>query len=137
MHDSLQKTVNNMKTAFPMIIGILLLVNLINPLLGEFYPKIFTGNYILDPLLGALGGSISFGIPLTSYVAGGELLDGGVSLLAVSAFILAWTTVGLAMLPLEIIYLGKKFAIWRNIINFFIAIIVAGLTIFTLNILGL
>lgn len=137
MSDSLRKTINNMRTAFPMIIGVLLLVNLINPLLGNFYPRIFTGNYLLDPLMGALGGSVSFGIPLTSYIAGGELLDGGVSLLAVSAFILAWTTVGLAMLPIEIIYLGKRFAIWRNVINFFIAIIIAGLTVFTLNVLGL
>lgn len=137
MSDSLRKTINNIRTALPMIIGVLLLVNLANPLLRDFYPRIFTGNYLLDPLIGALGGSVSFGIPLTSYIAGGELLDGGVSLLAVSAFILAWTTVGLAMLPIEIIYLGKKFAIWRNVINFFIAIIIAGLTVFTLNTLGL
>ncbi|HMB66081.1 MAG TPA: hypothetical protein VKO42_04345 [Patescibacteria group bacterium] len=137
MSDSLRKTINNMKTAIPMIIGVLLLVNLLNPLFQKFYPKIFTGNYFLDPFLGALGGSVSFGIPLTSYVAGGELLAGGVSLLAVTAFILAWTTVGLAMLPLEIIYLGKRFAIWRNVVNFFFSIIVAILTIITLNFLGL
>lgn len=137
MSDSLRKTINNMKTAIPMIIGVLLLVNLLNPLFQKFYPKIFTGNYFLDPLLGALGGSVSFGIPLTSYVAGGELLAGGVSLLAVTAFILAWTTVGLVMLPLEIIYLGKRFAIWRNVVNFFFSIIVAILTIVTLNFLGL
>ncbi|MFW5888197.1 MAG: hypothetical protein ACOCVY_00580 [Patescibacteria group bacterium] len=126
-----------MKMAFPMIIGVLLLVNLANPLFKNFYSEIFTGNYFLDPFLGAIGGSVSFGIPLTSYIAGGELLAGGVSLLAVSAFILAWTTVGLAMLPVEISYLGKKFALWRNVVNFFFAIIVAVLTIATLNILGI
>lgn len=120
-----------------MVIGVLLLVNLLNPLLKGFYPKVFTGNYLIDPVLGALGGSISFGIPLTSYVAGGELLAEGVSLLAVTAFLLAWTTVGLAMLPLEIVYLGKKFAIWRNIINFFFSIIVAILTIVTLSLFNL
>lgn len=137
MSDSLRKTINNFKTALPMIIGVLLLVNLINPLFKNFYPKIFTGNYFLDPFLGAIGGSVSFGIPLTSYVTGGELLAGGVSLLAVTAFILAWTTVGLAMLPLEIAYLGKCFALWRNFINFFLAMIIAVLTILTLNLLGL
>ena len=137
MSSSLQKTLNNLKTALPVIIGVLLLVNLINPLFQNFYPKLFSGNYFLDPFLGALGGSVSFGIPLTSYIAGGELRAGGISLLAVTAFILAWTTVGLAMLPMEITYLGKKFAIWRNLINFFLAIIIAVLTIVTLNILGL
>ena len=120
-----------------MIVGILLLVNLLNPLMQDFYSKIFTGNYLLDPFLGAIGGSISFGIPLTSYIAGGELLDGGVSLLAVTAFLLAWTTVGLVMIPLEILYLGKRFAIWRNTLNFFFSIIIAVLTIITLNISGL
>jgi hypothetical protein len=137
MSEAGRKTWNNIKTAVPMVIGVLLLVNLLNPLLNNFYPKVFIGNYFLDPFLGAIGGSVSFGIPLTSYVAGGELLSEGVSLLAVTAFLLSWTTVGLAMLPLEITYLGKKFAIWRNIINFFFSIIIAVLTIVTLNILGL
>lgn len=137
MSDSWQKTVNNIKTALPMIVGVLLLINLINPLFQNYYSRIFTGNYFLDPVIGALGGSVSFGIPLTSYIAGGELLSGGVSLLAVTAFILTWTTVGLAMLPLEIIYLGKRFAIWRNVINFFFAIIIAVLTIVTLSLLNL
>jgi hypothetical protein len=137
MSEAGRKTWNNIKTSIPMVIGVLLLVNLLNPLLNNFYPKVFTNNYFLDPFLGAIGGSISFGIPLTSYVAGGELLSQGVSLLAVTAFLLAWTTVGLAMLPLEIMYLGKKFAIWRNIINFFFSIIIAVLTIITLSVLNI
>ena len=81
-----------------------------------------------------MAGSISFGIPITSYIVGGELLKEGVSLLAITAFILAWSTVGVAMLPLEISYLGKRFAIYRNIINFFFSIILAILTITILNI---
>lgn len=135
MRQALKRTWQSYRQAIPMIIGVLLLVNLLNPVLQRFYPRIFTGNYILDPLLGALGGSIAFGIPITSYVAGGELLDAGVSLLAVTAFIMAWTTVGFAMLPLEIMYLGKKFSLVRNGLNFIFAIIIAMLTIFILNLL--
>lgn len=137
MTEAGRKTWNNIKTAIPTVVGVLLLVNLLNPLFKGFYSKIFTGNYLIDPVLGALGGSISFGIPLTSYIAGGELLAEGVSLLAVTAFLMAWTTVGLAMLPLEIVYLGKRFALWRNTINFFFSIIIAILTIITLSALGL
>lgn len=137
MSEAGRKTWYNIKAAIPMVVGILLLVNLLNSLLSGYYSDIFTGNYLLDPFLGALGGSISFGIPLTSYIAGGELLAEGVSLLAVTAFILAWSTVGLVMLPLEISYLGRGFAIWRNVINFFFAVGVAVATIVTLNILGL
>lgn len=131
------KTYNNLKTSLPIIFGVLLLVNLINPLFQEYYPEIFTGNYIIDPFLGAVGGSIAFGIPITAYVTGGELIDEGVSLLSVTAFILAWTTVGLAMLPLEIKFLGKKLAVYRSTLNFFVAIIISVLTIITLTTVGL
>jgi len=82
-----------------------------------------------------LAGSISFGIPVTSYIIGGELLKEGVSLLAVTAFILAWSTVGIAMLPLEISFLGKKFAIIRNVINFIFAIVIAVLVVWILKII--
>ena len=106
-----KKTLNSLKIAIPIILGILMLISIVNPIFQKYYPQLFTGNYFLDPLLGAVGGSIAFGIPITAYVAGGELLESGVSLLAVTAFILAWTTVGLSMIPLEIKFLGKKFAL--------------------------
>ncbi len=35
-----------------MILGILFLISLLNPLFQEYYPKIFTGSYFLDPILG-------------------------------------------------------------------------------------
>lgn len=131
--ESLQKSYKNIISIIPILIGILLLVSLIEPYLGNYYNNIFTGNLFLDPLIGAVAGSISFGIPVTSYVVGGELLERGVSLLAVSAFILAWSTVGLGMLPLEAKYLGKKFAVSRNIINFVFALIISALTVLTLK----
>ena len=40
----------------------------------------------MDPLIGALAGSISFGVPVTSYIIGGELLEEGVSLMFVLHF---------------------------------------------------
>jgi len=129
------KSLNNLKTMVPILIGVLLLVNLVTVASGDIYLKLFTGNYIKDSFIGALAGSISFGIPVTSYIVGGEILKEGVSLLAVTAFILAWSTVGIAMLPLEISFLGKKFAIIRNIINFIFAIIIAGLVVWILKII--
>lgn len=113
--------------------GILLLISMINVLSNGTYSNIFTGSKFLDPLIGALAGSLSFGIPITSYVVGGELRTQGVGLLAVTAFILSWTTVGVAMLPLEAKFFGFKFALYRNIINFVFSIIVAILTVTTLN----
>lgn len=133
MKNSFQKTLKNIKTVLPLIIGILMLISILNPLLQKYYLKIFTGNYFIDPLIGAIAGSVSFGIPVASYVTGGELLKDGVSLLAVTAFILAWSTVGTMFLPLEISNIGKKFAIYRNSLNFISSIIIAILTIITLK----
>ena len=133
MKTALNKTFQNIKMSLPIVIGVLMLVNLVNPLIQKYYPQIFTGNYFIDPLLGAIGGTITFGIPVASYVIGGELLKQGVSLLAVTAFILSWSTVYFVMLPLEILYLGKKFAILRNILNFITSIVIAILTVLTLK----
>lgn len=123
-----------LKTAIPIIVGILLLINLINLFIQDYYTKIFTGNPLIDPLIGAVAGSISFGIPITSYIVGGELLKEGISLIAITAFMLAWTTVGIVMLPLEATFLGKRFAIVRNATNFLFSVIIAVLVIFTLKI---
>jgi len=135
MNKHLVKTVNMFKTALPILVGVLLLVNLIGPFLEKYSTQFFTGNYLIDPIIGALVGSISFGIPLTSYIVGGELIDMGVSLIAVTAFILTWATVGVAMLPLEISFLGRRFAIVRNAVNFVFAIAVSILTVVTLGVL--
>ncbi len=135
MKKAFLQTVNLFKTVLPMLVGVLLLVSLLHQFFQSHYKEWFTGNYLLDPLIGAVAGSISFGIPITSYIAGGDLLRAGVSLLAVTAFILTWTTVGLVMIPLEASSLGKRFAVTRNVLNFFFALLVAMATVFTLELL--
>ncbi len=113
------------KKTIPTIIGVILLISLTNSLITkEMYAKVFWGSF-LDSIIGAIIGSISAGTPFTSYIIGGELLKQGISLTAVTAFIVAWVTVGIIQLPAESIMLGKKFAITRNIISFIFAIIVA------------
>ncbi|MBD3245168.1 MAG: hypothetical protein GF335_04195 [Candidatus Moranbacteria bacterium] len=133
--NSFVKSLKNIKNTFPILLGILLLISLIQPLFEGLYLKLFSQNELYDTFLGAIAGSISFGMPITSYIVGGELLKNAIGLLAVTSFIMAWTTVGIAMLPLEISSLGKKFAISRNIVNFVFAIFIAFLTVYTLKLL--
>lgn len=135
MKKAFLQTLNLFKTVLPMLVGVLLLVSLLHQFFQSHYKEWFTGNYMLDPLVGAVAGSISFGIPITSYIAGGDLLRAGVSLLAVTAFIMTWTTVGLVMAPLEASVLGKRFALTRNLLNFFFALLVSMVTVFTLRLL--
>ena len=73
-------------------------------------------------------GSILAGNPITSYIIGGELLAQGISMTAVTAFLVAWVTVGMVQLPAESILLGKRFAVTRNIAAFVFSVIVAILT---------
>lgn len=113
----------------PMILGTIMLIGAISSLLPRsFYTTIFSKNIFLDPVLGSLVGSVSAGNPITSYIFGGELLQQGISLLAVTAFLVAWVTVGIIQLPAESALLGKKFALLRNSTAFMLAIIVAIIT---------
>jgi uncharacterized membrane protein YraQ (UPF0718 family) len=125
MQEAAKKTFKNIETSLPVLIGILMLLSLIKLLFEQYYAKIFTGNYLLDPLIGALAGSLSIGVPVASYVIGGELIEQGVTLLAVTAFIFSWTTVGLMLLPFESENLGKRFALFRNGFNFIFSIVIA------------
>ncbi len=134
IRSSLRKTFQSIQASLPILMGVLLVLSILNPLFKEYYPKIFTGNYLVDPLIGTIAGSFSFGIPIASYVVGGELLKEGVSLLVVTAFIFSWTTVGIPMIFLESAHLGKRFAFMRNALNFFLAILIAMLTTITLRI---
>lgn len=88
------------------------------------YNKIFSGNIFLDPLIGALLGSISLGNPIVSYVIGDELLKNGVGLVAVTAFIISWVTVGIVQLPAESFFFGKRFAFVRTLTSFIGAILI-------------
>ena len=127
-------TLNSLKQSLPILLGVLLLLALLDKVVPkELYSKIFTGKLICDPLIGALVGSFAAGSPITSYIVGGELVKQGISLLAVAAFLISWVSVGIVQLPAEVLMLGRRFAITRNIISFATAIVIALLTIFTLR----
>jgi uncharacterized membrane protein YraQ (UPF0718 family) len=128
------KTFDSLNQRLPILIGMLLLVSLsMKAVPAGFYSKIFTGNNLIDPLVGAALGSLSAGNAMNSYIIGGEFLAQGVSLLAVTAFIIAWVSVGIIQLPAESMILGRKFAIARNVFSFLTALIISVLTFATLS----
>ena len=128
------KTVQSFKRSLPILLGVLMLLSLVFSLIPKsLYGKIFTGNQIIDPLIGALVGSIAGGNPVTSYIVGGELRLHGISMLAITAFIVAWVTVGVIQLPAEALMLGKKFALVRNLISFITAVMIAIIVVLVLG----
>ncbi|MCD6580659.1 MAG: permease [Desulfuromusa sp.] len=133
---SLRKTGKMLLRIFPNILAIVLLSGLI----VEFVPlnrlsELLGGGFFTDGLVGAGIGSISIGNPLVSYVLGGELLDQGISLMAVTALLVSWVTVGSIQLPAEIQTFGTRFALLRNGISFLFALIIAFLVLMTMQLL--
>ncbi len=126
IRSSLKRTGKSFAQTMPILFGVLLLVSMVLVLVPtSFYGKVFTGNEVMDPLIGAALGSIAAGNPITSYIIGGELIEEGVSLLAVVAFIVAWASVGLIHIPAEGLILGRRFALVRNGVCFLSAIAIA------------
>lgn len=136
MKQSIAKAVKSLWNSLPLIIGTVLLVSLISTAIPKnFILLIFKNNFILDPLLGSFFGSIFAGNPVVSYIFAGELLKSGISMIAVTAFIVSWVTVGVVQIPAESAILGKQFTLIRNISAFIFAIIVAIITVLILGII--
>jgi uncharacterized membrane protein YraQ (UPF0718 family) len=122
--------------ALPILVGAVLLVSLASTLIPkQAFTELFKMNLIVDPIIGSALGSILAGNPITSYILGGEFLNLGISLVAVTAFLVAWVTVGIVQLPAEIMMLGKKFSITRNILSFIFSIIVAIITVIIVGVI--
>ena len=134
---ALRSSGNQFSALLPILIGVVLLIGLFNVLISkDVLASIFSGNLALDTLWGACFGSILAGSPISSYVIGGELLDYGISLFAVTAFILTWVTVGLVQLPAEIAALGSKFAVLRTALCFVLSLPIAVLTVVVVNLIS-
>jgi len=137
LQTSLRKTARTFINLLPIIIGMLLLTSLAVTVFPEnISADLFGGSDALGALIGASVGSVAAGHPLTSYLLGGEFLKSGVSLVAVTALIVSWVTVGIVQLPAEALMLGTRFAIYRNVICFFSAVAIAFLSVYTLRLMG-
>ena len=122
----LKKSAKSMLSMAPMILAIVGLVGLFQGFVTrQMLASLFGGNSVTDTLVGTFAGMIAVGQAMISYILGGELLDQGVSLYAVAAFVLAWVTLGIVQLPMEIEVFGGRFVLYRNVLAFVSTILVA------------
>ena len=138
---SLQQALKKSSLAFwamtPMLIGVIGLVGLFQVLVTpRMLTSLFRGNAIVDTMIGTLAGALASGNPVVSYLLGGELLEQGITLYAVSAFILSWVTLSFIHLPAEAEVLGFSFTLYRNILAFIFTMIIAVLTSLTIQALA-
>ena len=139
------KEKNNIKEAFnkslkgflsmlPMLLAILLLLGIFDVYITkDILLSFFISNNFVDTITGTLLGGVLTGNPMISYILGGELTDAGVSLYAVTAYILSWVTIGLVQLPAEVEVFGLRFTFYRTLFTFITTILVSLATVLNVN----
>ena len=132
----LQKSALSFLALSPLLLGIIGLVGLFQVLVTpKMLAALFKGNGVIDTLIGTLAGATAPGNPVVSYLLGGELLKQGISLYAVSAFVISWVTLGLTQLPAEVEVFGGRLTLYRNILAFVFTMLIATLTTLTVQVL--
>ncbi len=133
--EALAGSFRSLSAVLPMLFAVIGLVGLFQTTVTpQMLHSLFSGAPLQDTLIGTLVGGISVGQPFFSYIIGGELLKEGISLYAVTAFILAWVTLGVVQLPLEWALFGSRFTIVRNLLSLLFALLVAWATAATLGV---
>ena len=132
--EAFNKALKGFISMLPMLLAIILLLGIFDIYITkEMLSSFFTGNNLIDTITGTLMGGVLTGNPVISYILSGELTSAGISLYAVTAFILSWVTLGVVQLPAEIEVFGSKFTLYRTIFAFITTIAVSILTVLTVN----
>ena len=131
---SKEKSYQTLKIAFskgislaPWMIGIIVFIGV----LLSFVPPEVIEEYLggemslVQVTLAALVGTVSMIPNLVSIPLVGSLLESGASYTPIAAFLTTLTMVGFVTLPLELKELGRKITLWRNLLAFMFAIIIA------------
>ena len=118
----------------PMIIAVTGLIGLFQVYItAEMLSNLFGYSQLTDTLVGTLIGAISSGNGAISYVVAQGLQEQGVSLYALSAFILSWVTLGFVQLPAEASVFGVKFTVVKNTLALISTILISYFTIITVE----
>ncbi len=118
----------------PVLTGVVFLIGLADIIITEETLQAFFRGGVLDLPVGVLFGTVMAGHALNSVIIGEQLFETGVGLMAVSAFMVSWVTIGVAYIAMEAAFLGKKFAFIKNILSILFAMIISFLTVVTLGV---
>jgi len=130
LKEASKNTLGSLAVVIPMLIAVVGLVGLFETVITpKMLHSLFSGSALKDTFIGTFAGGVSVGQPFLSYIIGGELLQEGISLYAVTAFILAFVTLGVVQLPLEWSLFGARFTIMRNLLSLLFAFLVSFATV--------
>lgn len=128
------KALKGFVSMLPLLFSIILLLGLFEVFISkQMLISLFTANNFLDTIIGTSLGAVLAGNPMVSYILGGEFLDAGISLFAVTAFILSWVSLGVVQLPAELEVFGFRFTFLRTLLTFIFTILVSISTVAIIN----
>lgn len=131
---ALKKATTGFLSMTPMLFGVVGLVGIVQTYITpSMMASVFGNGALLDTLIGTFAGAVSSGNPTISYLVGGELLEEGTSLYAITAFILSWVTLGIVQLPAEAGVLGFRFTAYRNVLSLISTVVIAIATVVTIG----
>lgn len=124
---ALQLTKKSLNNIFPQFLSLILLIMLVLIFIDkDVIIKILgTDSGFAGTLIAGILGAITLIPTIIAYPLAVELLTLGAGYTQITMFITALTTVGIITLGTEINYMGKKFAIVRNVISFISAFIIS------------
>ena len=128
------KALKGFISMLPMLFAIILLLGIFDVYVSkEMLLSLFTSNNFIDTIIGTFMGAVLTGNPMVSYILGGELLNSGISLFAVAAFILSWVSLGVVQLPAEVEIFGLRFTFIRTLLTFISTILISLLNVSIVN----
>lgn len=124
---ALQIAIKCFKKILLQFLGILLLINSILEILNPEIIQSIIGKQseLLGMIIAGAIGSVTIIPALIAFPITSRLLNNGAGLVQIIVFISTLTTVGIATMPLESKYLGKKVTILRRVLFFIFSFIVA------------
>lgn len=115
------------ENVMPQFLGIVLIVGI---MLAVLKPEVISriiggGSGVFGVIVSAVVGSITIMPTFVAFPTAQMMLDNGAGYPQVAALVSTLTMVGIVTLPLEAKYLGKKAALYRNLVAFLFSFIVA------------
>jgi uncharacterized membrane protein YraQ (UPF0718 family) len=137
LKSTFDQTLKTLLMISPMLLAIIGLIGLFKAFITpEMLRTLFNGSVLHDMLVGVDIGGITIIKKKMSYIIGGELMDEGASFYGVTAFILAFVTLGVVQLPLEFSIFGLRFTLLRNFLSLLFAFLLSWAIAFTLGVLS-
>ncbi|MCK5812469.1 MAG: hypothetical protein KAG94_06185 [Clostridiales bacterium] len=130
MKKKLLKIAKSLVKNLPIMLSIILLLGIVKEFITfDKVATLFTSNTIIDTGIGSVVGSVFAGNSMNSYIIARELQTAGISLYAITAFLISWVTVGLFQAPIEAKIFGISFAVRRNALSAVLAMAVSLITV--------